>query len=194
MARLRTGDKHKEILEAALTLFMRKGVANTSIKDIANQAKVAVGTVYLYYADKDGVVAACADRFAEEHLLETTRLDLKKSSKNEIRKYLHSRYRNWKRVSDGSQHAAELAQAILRLRPEKIIEFETLFIQTLSRLIQNGIEQKHFKKQNPEDSARTLALSLTIFFPFPGREPHRLFTEGEFLDTINWFLEIGLAR
>src|SRR5262245_9723304 len=169
MARLRTGDKHKEILEATLTLFMRKGVANTSIKDIANEAKVAVGTVYLYFADKDDVVAACADRFAEEHLLETTQLDLNKSAKSEIRKYLLSRYRNWKRVSDGSPQAAELAQAIVRLRPEKILEFETLFVQTLSRLIQNGIEQKQFKKQRAEDSARTLALSLAIFFPFPGR-------------------------
>jgi AcrR family transcriptional regulator len=193
MARLRTGDKHKEILEAALTLFIREGVVNTGIKDIATEAKVAVGTVYIYYADKDDVIAACADRFAEEHLLETTRLDLKKSAKNEIRKYLLSRYRNWKRVSDGSPQAAELAQAILRLRPEKIIEFEALFVQTLSLLIQNGIEQKHFKKQNPEDSARTLALSLAIFFPFPGREPPRQFTEKEFLNSVNWFLEIGLT-
>jgi AcrR family transcriptional regulator len=98
---------------------MRKGVANTGIKDIAKEAKVAVGTVYIYFADKDAVVAACADRFAEEHLLEASQLDLKKSIKSEIRKYLLSRYRNWKRVSDGSPQAAELAQAILRLRPEK---------------------------------------------------------------------------
>jgi TetR/AcrR family transcriptional regulator, fatty acid metabolism regulator protein len=194
MARLRTGDKHKEILEAALMLFMRKGVANTSIKDIAEEAKVAVGTVYLYFADKDAVVAACADKFAEEHILETTQLDLKKSTKNEIRKYLLSRYRNWKRVSDGSPQAAELAQAILRLRPEKMLEFEALFVQTLSRLIQNGIKQKHFKKQNPEDSARTLTLSLAIFFPFPGLEPPRRFTEKEFLNSVNWFLEIGLTQ
>jgi TetR/AcrR family transcriptional regulator, fatty acid metabolism regulator protein len=193
MARLRTGDKHKEILEAALTLFMGKGVANTSIKDIANEAKVAVGTVYLYFVDKDDVVAACADRFAEEHLLETTRLELKKSARSEIRKYLLSRYRNWKRVSDGSPQAAELAQAILRLRPEKILEFEALFVRTLSRLIQNGIEQKQFKKQRAEDSARTLALSLAIFFPFPGREHPRRFTEKEFLDSVNWFLETGLT-
>ncbi|HEU0185045.1 MAG TPA: TetR/AcrR family transcriptional regulator [Blastocatellia bacterium] len=193
MARLRTGDKHKEILEASLTLFMSKGVANASIKDIANEAKVAVGTVYLYFTDKDDVVAACADRFAEEHLLETTKLDLKKSARSEIRKYLLSRYRNWKRVSDGTPQAAELAQAILRLRPEKIVEFEALFVQTLSRLIQSGIEQKQFKKQRAEDSARTLALSLAIFFPFPGREPPRRFTEKEFLDSINWFLETGLT-
>ena len=194
MARLRTGDKHNEILEAALTLFMREGVASTSIKDIAKEAKVAVGTVYLYFADKDDVVAACADRYAEEHLLEATRLDLKKSAKSELRKYLLSRYWNWKRVSDGSSQAAELAQAILRLRPEKLLEFEALLVQTLSRLIQNGIEQKQFKKQNPEDSARTLALSLAIFFPFPGREPPRHFTEKEFLNSVNWFLEIGLTQ
>lgn len=193
MARLRTGDKHKEILEAALRLFMRKGVASTSIKDIANEAKVAVGTVYLYFTDKDDVVAACADRFAEEHLLETTQLDLKKSARSEIRKYLLNRYRNWKRVSDGSPQAAELAQAILRLRPEKIIEFEALFVRTLSRLIQNGVEQKQFKKQRAEDSAITLALSLAIFFPFPGREPPRRFTEKEFLNSVNWFLETGLT-
>src|SRR5262245_1276833 len=143
MARLRTGDKHKEILEAALTLFMREGVVHTGIRDIATEAKVALGTVYLSYADKHDVIAACAGLFEVEHFLEATQLELKTSAKSETRKYLLSRYRNWKRVSDGSPQAAELAQAILRLRPEKILEFEALFVQTLSRLIQNGIEQRH---------------------------------------------------
>jgi AcrR family transcriptional regulator len=193
MARIRTGDKRKDILEAALTLFMREGIAKTSIEAIAKDANVAIGTVYLYFKNKDNIVAECADQFAEEHLLETTQLDLKNSSKAEIRKYLLSRYRKWRRVSDGSPQAAELAQAVLRLRPERMLEFERLFIQTLARLIQNGMDRNFFKQQNPEDSARTLALSLAIFFPFPGREHPRRFTEKEFLRSVDWFLEIGFT-
>jgi len=42
-----------EILTAALGLFVSKGFAATKIDDIAKQAKVSKGTVYLYFESKD---------------------------------------------------------------------------------------------------------------------------------------------
>ena len=40
------------IIKAAETEFGRKGYYNTGINDIATRAKVASGTIYLYFDDK----------------------------------------------------------------------------------------------------------------------------------------------
>lgn len=48
----RQGGKRRRILEAATDLFVRHGYRKTSIDDVARQAGVAKGTVYLYYRNK----------------------------------------------------------------------------------------------------------------------------------------------
>lgn len=46
-------EKKKNLLDAARILFLQKGFSKTSISEIAKQAKVAKGTFYLYFKDKD---------------------------------------------------------------------------------------------------------------------------------------------
>ncbi len=46
-------DKHEQILKAAIKTFARKGFYNTRISDIAKEANVADGTIYLYFKNKD---------------------------------------------------------------------------------------------------------------------------------------------
>lgn len=41
------------IMKAAVRLFVERGVASTTIRDIAKAAKVAEGTLYRHYASKD---------------------------------------------------------------------------------------------------------------------------------------------
>lgn len=49
-------DKRREILQAALDLFVEKGFHGAPISDIADRAKVAVGTVYRYFPSKDALI------------------------------------------------------------------------------------------------------------------------------------------
>jgi AcrR family transcriptional regulator len=44
--------KKEALLASAFELFTSKGINNTSISDIAKQAKMAKGTFYLYFKDK----------------------------------------------------------------------------------------------------------------------------------------------
>ncbi|MBN9289176.1 MAG: hypothetical protein BGO43_10080 [Gammaproteobacteria bacterium 39-13] len=51
---MRDGTNTRKRLErCALSLFVKKGVAATTIKDIANKAGVAEGTLYRHYESKD---------------------------------------------------------------------------------------------------------------------------------------------
>lgn len=45
-------EKEKKLLNAAYKLFTEKGINNTSIQDIVDEAGVAKGTFYLYFKDK----------------------------------------------------------------------------------------------------------------------------------------------
>lgn len=56
----RKEDRSGEILEAALVCFSRKGFAATRMEDIARQAKIAKGTIYLYFENKQAVFKALA--------------------------------------------------------------------------------------------------------------------------------------
>lgn len=45
-------EKENSLLEAAFKLFTEKGIKNTSIQEIADEANVGKGTFYLYFKDK----------------------------------------------------------------------------------------------------------------------------------------------
>lgn len=57
MAR-RTGDKHQVILEAAVKTFARAGYHRTRVADIAREAGVADGTVYIYFKSKEDILVS----------------------------------------------------------------------------------------------------------------------------------------
>jgi AcrR family transcriptional regulator len=61
-------DKSARILKAALDLFIRYGIKRTSIDDIAREAGIAKGTLYLYYKSKDALFAAVAETICAERL------------------------------------------------------------------------------------------------------------------------------
>ena len=45
-------NKHAKIITAATKVFAKKGFFNARISDIAKEAKVADGTIYLYFNNK----------------------------------------------------------------------------------------------------------------------------------------------
>lgn len=58
--------KYTRILDAALALFQRYGVRRTSIEDVAQEAGVAKGTVYLYFESKETLFFEVAERIYAE--------------------------------------------------------------------------------------------------------------------------------
>ncbi len=65
MPRIRTGDKENAILDAAIQLFSEQGFNRTNIDQIARQAHIAVGTVYLYFKTKEEILSAIFKRFLD---------------------------------------------------------------------------------------------------------------------------------
>ena len=54
--------KHARIIDAALKVFAAKGFYNTRISEIAREANVADGTIYLYFKNKDDILISLFSR------------------------------------------------------------------------------------------------------------------------------------
>ncbi|MBI2153963.1 MAG: TetR/AcrR family transcriptional regulator [Candidatus Rokubacteria bacterium] len=53
---MREPDKHQQIIEAAVRIFARNGYYNSRVSDIAKEAGIASGTIYLYFKTKDDIL------------------------------------------------------------------------------------------------------------------------------------------
>ena len=53
---MRESDKHRQIVDAAVRVFARNGYYNSRVSDIAREAGVASGTIYLYFKTKDEIL------------------------------------------------------------------------------------------------------------------------------------------
>lgn len=72
-ARPAVADKREAILRAAIRVFARNGYFNSKVADIAREAGVADGTVYLYYKSKEDILHSIFDRTMEEVIAEGRR-------------------------------------------------------------------------------------------------------------------------
>lgn len=53
---MRDPDKHEQIIDAAIRVFARTGYYNSRVSDIASEAGIASGTIYLYFKTKDEIL------------------------------------------------------------------------------------------------------------------------------------------
>lgn len=65
-AAIKPNDKRAAILRAATKVFARNGYFNSKVADIAREAGVADGTVYLYFKNKDDVLISLVNQTMDE--------------------------------------------------------------------------------------------------------------------------------
>src|SRR5437867_2347128 len=63
---MRDPDKPQQIIDAAVRVFARKGYFNSRVSDIAREAGIAAGTIYLYFKTKEDIlVTVFREKMAE---------------------------------------------------------------------------------------------------------------------------------
>jgi TetR/AcrR family fatty acid metabolism transcriptional regulator len=64
------GDKRNALLRAATRVFASRGFFNAQVADVAREAGVAAGTVYLYFKSKDDLLVSLFERTMREAIEE----------------------------------------------------------------------------------------------------------------------------
>ena len=71
----KNSDRHEQILEAAAAVLAHKGYYGARVADIAARAKVADGTIYLYFRSKEEILVALF-QMAMRRFLDRARAEL----------------------------------------------------------------------------------------------------------------------
>ena len=168
MVRQRTGDKDQQSVDAAITLFLEKGVRRTTIQDISKKAGVAVGTIYLYHKDKAAIVRCVAFAFAEKHdAFVKEVLSTRRKPQRKLLDYILGFYDMWQPFSENSLGALELADAVITHAPETLEIATTRFLSAIE-LILCEAKETGLAIENPGVDAQWVALSTASFFPLAG--------------------------
>lgn len=146
-----------QILEAALKVFNRKGLAASRMEDIARQAKLSIGGVYWYYKSKDEVVLAIMDKVIDEDVaILRNLLNEPATVKERLRKYLQLGVQESMQYTTLTYELYTLSKHDAKVRRHIQMYIEH-YINVLTELIQQGMNQKEFRKANARSIAFTIA-------------------------------------
>ncbi len=138
MARPRTDDKRKRILQAAVKVFARRGYFAARVSEIAKRAGVADGTIYLYFRNKEDILVRLFEEVMTEHL-QNAREALRAVPGAPAR--LHAIAEHHLRVLGSNRDLAVVFQVELRQSIKFMERFTASWLQDYFSLVKEVIEE-----------------------------------------------------
>jgi TetR/AcrR family fatty acid metabolism transcriptional regulator len=132
-------DKRERILEGALKAFARKGFYNTKISEIATEAGVADGTIYLYFKNKDDLlISLFEDRM--EWVIDRLQAELDLTS-NDVFEQLHRVVAMHIQLAQQEPELAEFITVELRQSAKFMKEYRNPKFLDYLRILENIVEE-----------------------------------------------------
>jgi AcrR family transcriptional regulator len=183
-------DKRQRILQAARKRFRHYGVKKTTMQEIARDAGVAVGTLYLYFKDKDDLLLAGTEEYITRHRRQAEAILASDApAADKLRRYVLDRFRASQATRAGSfGQAAELTREVLRVRPERRLDEGRMMMNYFACILRLAVEAGEMHTDDPERDARAFLLSLAFLFPSPFDEGAYTPSEEDLHLVVDWFL------
>src|SRR6516165_169324 len=107
------------------------------MQEISRDAGVAVGTLYLYFKDKDELLIAGTEEYVTRHRRQAEAiLASDASAADKLRRYVLDRFRASTSTRTGNKpHVVELWREVLRVRPERRLEEGQMMIDYFARIL-----------------------------------------------------------
>jgi AcrR family transcriptional regulator len=181
--------KRAAILQAATHRLSQYGVKKTTMQEIAGDVGIAVGTLYLYFKNKNEILIATAEAYAQHHVKDTDKiLRSPMSAPEKLKAYLINRFRAVQEYRLSGSHAAELTRAVIRLKPELQEEQGRAVKNNVLSLLQEGMRSNLFEIDNLERDLEVFLYSIGYFFPMPTTEKYYEPEEDKLCLVIDWFI------
>jgi AcrR family transcriptional regulator len=160
----RPEERPSQILDAALEVFESRGLAGARLEEIAEEAGISKGTIYLYFESKEALFRALVERTIVAATVESVERERAGTARTRLREFTSERWGHYRsrefqtiyRLVLGELHKfPELAKSYLDQVPRGAADY-------LARLIAEGTAGGEFAPVAPLPSARMiLALLLT---------------------------------
>lgn len=144
---MKAASKHVKIISAATKVFAKKGFFNARISDIAKEAKVADGTIYLYFNNKVDILRSVFEEEIDSIIQHTRKLiDEEQDPSKKLEKFVvtHLAYMKKNRYLAEVIHI-ELRQSTKLIKDYKNSKFNE-YLDIIAEIIMLGQQQKVFRK------------------------------------------------
>lgn len=147
---IRTADKHSKIIEAAIRVFSRKGFFHARIADIAKEAQVADGTIYLYFNNKYDILLSLFEEEIGKLILEV-KLLLESEAGDDPRRMLGIFALNHLKMMDDRRELAEVLHTELRQSNKFMREYRNTkfseYLDIISGIVRKGQKMAIFRPE-----------------------------------------------
>ena len=144
---MRVSDKHNKIIQAAIKVFAQKGFFSARISDIAKEAKVADGTIYLYFNNKYDILISIFEEEIGKIIAEVKNLI---DQEDDPRKMLEVFAIQHMQMIRDKRNLAEVLQMELRQSNKFMKEYRNTkfieYVDIVSKIIHKGQDMKIFRK------------------------------------------------
>ena len=134
----KSNGKYEAILRAAIKVFAQSGFFNSKVADVAREAGVADGTVYLYFKNKDDILASIFNQYMNEALADgRARLAPIHDPVEKLRRIVHAHLEGLGR----DRNLAVVFQVELRSSTKFMEQFSATKVTEYLELIREVIEE-----------------------------------------------------
>jgi AcrR family transcriptional regulator len=158
--------RRQEILRAAARLVEQYGPAKTTVADVAREAQIGVGTVYLEFASKDAIVEELS-RARYSGVLEAMTKAAEQGDRyaDRVRAVFDARTSALLRLADGGAHACDLVHCMSPAVAAAKNRFLAGEKALLASLLEQGARAGELRVKDPELLAATLLKAYMAFSP-----------------------------
>ena len=144
--KVRANGKYEMILRAAIKVFARGGFFNSKVADVAKEAGVADGTVYLYFKNKDDILVSIFNHHMDRAL---ERCRARTATESDPVEKLRAIVRNHLEGLGQDRDLAVVFQVELRSSTKFMEQFSatkvTEYLELIRQVIEEGQQQGVFR-------------------------------------------------
>jgi TetR/AcrR family fatty acid metabolism transcriptional regulator len=144
----KNGDKYYRIINAATKVFAKKGFFHAKVSDIAKEAQVADGTIYLYFDNKDDILISL---FEEQMTVVLENMREQLSQEEDVVEKIQKFALTHLKLIELNKHMAEIIQVELRQSTKFMKEYKNekflQYLNLIAEIIREGQVKGIFKKE-----------------------------------------------
>jgi len=146
--RHKDSEKYHRIINAATKIFAKKGFFQAKVSEIAKEARVADGTIYLYFEGKDAILISL---FEEQMELVLDNMRVQISKEEDAAKKIEKFALTHLKLIEKNRDMAEIIQVELRHSSKFMKEYKNEkfaeYLNIIDEIIREGQEKRIFKKE-----------------------------------------------
>jgi TetR/AcrR family fatty acid metabolism transcriptional regulator len=143
----KNGEKYHRIINAATKVFAKKGFFHAKVSDIAKEAQVADGTIYLYFDNKDDILISL---FEEQMTVVLDNMMAQLSQEEDVVRKIEKFALTHLKLIELNKNMAEIIQVELRQSTKFMKEYKNekflRYLNLIAEIIREGQVKGIFKK------------------------------------------------